>query len=85
MKISNDGQKITKRFFEAMDALKESGHIRGIQTFTTTYDINRWNLYTVKNNPERSVLKPEWIYLLVKDFGVSADWIITGRGEMFRK
>lgn len=59
--------------------------IRGLQTFTTKYDINRWNLVSLKQDPDIRVLKPEYIAILVKNFGVSAEWVITGRGGMFTK
>ena len=85
MNISKEGIDITNRFFEAIDMLKAQKVIRGLQTFTTKYDINRWNMNTVKWNPERSMLKPEWMAYIVRDFGISADWLITGRGGMFTK
>lgn len=83
MKISEQGVAITKRFFQALDLLKESKRIRGIQTFTREHDINRWNLITVRDNPEISVLKPEWIHFLCKDYNISTDWIIFGKGNMY--
>lgn len=85
MNISKEGIAVTNRFFEAIDMLKAQKKIRGLQTFTRQYDINRWNLNTVKQNPDKSVLKPEWIVYLVRDYGISSDWILTGRGEMFNK
>ena len=84
MNISKEGIAVTNRFFEAIDMLKAQKKIRGLQTFTRQYDINRWNLNTVKQNPDKSVLKPEWIVYLVRDYGISSDWIITGSGSMFR-
>ena len=84
MNISKEGIDVTNRFFEAIDMLKAQKRIRGLQTFTNLYGINRWNIITVKQNPERSVLKPEWIVYIVRDYGVSADWILLGRGDMFR-
>lgn len=83
MNISREGVLVTKRFFEAIDMLKAQKKIRGLQTFTNRYDINRWNLVTVRTQPEVSVLKPEWIVYLVRDYGISADWILLGRGGMF--
>lgn len=85
MKISQDGINITTRFFYAIDKLKEEKKIRGLQTFTREYDINYWNISTVKKQPERSVLKPEWLYYLVKNYNVSSEWLITGRGSFYRK
>lgn len=85
MKISPEGIAITKRFFKAIDKLKEDKLIRGLKTFTTEFGINYWNINTVKNQPERSVLKPEWIYYIVKEYKVSSEWIITGRGRFYTK
>ena len=48
MKISQEGIAITKRFFLAIDRLKEEKRIRGLQTFTREYDINYWNICTLK-------------------------------------
>lgn len=84
MNISKEGISVTQRFFEVIDALKASKKIRGLQTFTREYNINRWNLCTVKKHPEVSVLKPEWIVYLVRDYGVSSEWILLGKGSMFR-
>lgn len=85
MKISNEGIDITKRFFEAIDMLKAQGRIRGLQTFTNEYDINRWNLNKVKANPDTSFLKTEWIYYLCKNYNISAEWIILGTGGMLKQ
>lgn len=82
MNISKEGVLVTKRFFEAIDMLKAQKKIRGLQTFTNRYEINRWNLLTVRTQPEVSVLKPEWIVYLVRDYGISADWILLGKGGM---
>lgn len=84
MNISKEGIAVTNRFFDAIDMLKAQKRIRGLQTFTRQYDINRWNMNTVKYNPDRSVLKPEWIVYLVRDYGVSAEWIMLGKGNIFK-
>lgn len=84
MNISKEGIAVTNRFFEAIDMLKAQKKIRGLQTFTRLYNINKWNLITVKHNPERSVLKPELIVYLVRDFEISAEWILLGKGGMFK-
>lgn len=83
MKISQDGIAITKRFFDAIDMLKEQKRIRGLKTFTDAHGINRWNMNTVKWNPEKSVLKPEWVAYLAHDYGVSTEWVLLGKGDMF--
>ena len=79
---SDTSQAITKRFFDAIELLSSNKTIRGLKTFTDVNGINRRNLIRVKNFPECSVLKPEWIYYLCNDYNISASWIITGKGDM---
>lgn len=81
--ISKDGVEITNRFFHAIDLLISNGTIRGLKTITSKYNINRWNLLHVREHPDNAVLKPELISILVRDYGISADWILIGRGEIF--
>lgn len=85
MKISKEGIEITSRFFEAIDMLIAQKRIRGLLTFTKAHDINYWNITTVRNQPEVSVLKPEWLSYLVQDYSISSEWLLTGRGGMFNQ
>lgn len=82
MRVSKEGTEINERFFQALQKLKEDKRI-SLLKFTKAHEINYWNITTVKNKPYNSTLKPEWIYYLVMDYGVSADWIITGRGDFY--
>jgi len=79
-----DSQKIVKRFFEAIYALKARGDIRGKQTFTNRYGINRWNFNTLEKEPERDIFQMAWLAHLITDYGVSAEWLMTGKGDMFK-
>lgn len=81
--VSNEGIEITKRFFSAIDILKMQGKIHGLKVFTDKHNINRWNLYTIKNNPDKALLKPEYILYLCRDYNVSLDWIFYGDGDFY--
>lgn len=83
---------IQSRFFEALDMLIKSGRIRGLATFCAQYGLHRAKYSNIKNHitaPEEGTgykfIDVDALAYLVEDFNVSADWLITGRGGMFRK
>jgi len=82
---TEDSQKIVKRFFEALQILKDHKKIRGKQTFTRDHDINRWNLNTLEKDPTRDIFQPAWLTYLVRDYRVSPMWLLTGLGEFYQK
>jgi len=81
MNISQEGIEVTKRFFEAIEFLRESKRIRGLQTITRRYGMNYWNMHTLKKQPSIRVLKPECLVYLVRDYDISAEWLLTGKGK----
>lgn len=79
---TEDSQKVIKRFFEALYYLKEMKIIRGKQTFTNEFGINRWNLNTLEKDMSRDIFQVAWLSYLVQKYGVSSTWLLTGRGEI---
>ena len=82
---NEEGIKIVGRFFEAIYDLKEKKTIRGKQTFTRKYGINNRNFWLLEQDKSRDILQLAWITYLVRDYDVSAEWIITGKGDMYTK
>lgn len=80
---TEDSIQLVNRFFGALDALKETKKIRGVQTFTNKYDIDRRNLLKMRANPETYTFQAAWLMYLVQDYGVSARWLLTGKGNIF--
>lgn len=81
----NDATPIVERFFFMLSILINEGVIRGVQTFTNLYGINRRNLLHLRNDIARrwGAFNVAWLTYLVRDFKVSATWLLTGEGELF--
>ncbi len=81
---TEEGERITRRFFAALHELKARKAIRGKATFTNRYGINRWNLTAVENGKgTQKSAQLDWLCYLVRDYGVSGQWLLTGEGPMF--
>jgi hypothetical protein len=80
---SNDSVRVVCRFFVALQLLKEFRVIRGKKSFTDRYGINRWNMNTCEREPSRDLFQVSWLSYLVRDYGVSPLWLLTGDGEMW--
>lgn len=80
---TQDSQAIVRRFFLALDTLKDTKQIRGLSNFTDKHNINRRNLYQLRKNPERNIFQVSWLSYLVRDYGVNAYWLLTGSGNIF--
>lgn len=66
-----------------MYRLKEDRVIRGKQTFTREHGINRWNMLTLEKDHSRDIFQASWLTYLVKDYGVSSKWLLTGEGSFY--
>lgn len=84
MIISPEGVEISKRFFEAIDMLRMQKKIRGLKTITDEYGANQGNTQIVKASPSNHVLKPELLAYLVRQYNISAEWLLCGTGNMFK-
>jgi hypothetical protein len=82
---NEEGKQIVGRFFEALFDLKARKIIRGKQTFTRRYGINNRNFWLLEQDKSRDILQLAWIAHLVRDYGVSAEWIMTGKGDMYTR
>lgn len=76
-------KQVVGRFFEALETLIDRRAIGGIQPFCERYGIDKRNLYHQRENLDVGHIHFDWLVPLVKTYGISATWLITGEGGMF--
>jgi len=90
--VRQKANEIQTRFFQALDLLIESGKIASLQAFCIEHELHRpkySNLRTFSKDQNKPGTGYKFIDIdalayLVSDFKVSADWLLTGRGGMFK-
>lgn len=78
-----ESAEIIKRFYQAFDILLSTKEIRYTRNFTDKYNIVRPHFLYSKKNPDSKVFQLSWLSILIRDYGVSSQWLMTGNGEMF--
>lgn len=76
---------VMERFFKALEAVIETGAIRGVQTYCNDFDIDKRHLYAQKKDLNKGFFEVYWILPMIQKFGVSSDWLLFGKGNMFKK
>ena len=81
--------EIQRRFFEALDIMIASGQINGLKTFCTTHGFNRTKYSRIKNalgmpieTMTYKMIDVDALAALCSDFGVNANWLLLGNGNM---
>lgn len=74
---------IVNRFFEALEILRSEHIIRGLKTFAHRYGINDRNIWLQRREPARNIFQPAWLEYLVRDYALSAEWLLLGEGPVF--
>lgn len=84
--------QIQKRFFEAVDTLIERKIINSLSIFCEENGLHRpkySNIRTFINEGKAGtgykLIDVDALSYLVEKYGISGDWLLTGRGEMFKK
>jgi hypothetical protein len=90
--INPQAIKIQKRFFQALEMAIQDGVISGLKGFCKDHDLNRIKYQRIKTalqNPEAEqlykIIDLDALLYICKDYNVSPEWLLSGRGEMRRK
>lgn len=76
---------VMERFFQALDAIIEAKMIRGVQTYCNEFGINKRHLYVQRKDLFKGFFEIYWIMPMIQKFGVSPDWLLFGKGDMFKR
>ena len=87
--LSKQAEEIQRRFFEALELLIAQGRLKGIKTFCDDYGLNRTKYSNRKTalasgasaSPYK-LIDIEALAYLVKDYGISAEWLLVGKGRI---
>ncbi len=78
-------KQIIERFYLSLDAIIEAKKIRGVNTYCRLYEIDRRNFIAQRKDLDRGWFQVSWLQPMVREYGVSARWLLTGFGRMFDK
>ena len=73
---------VTDRWFQAYDDLRATGRVTQ-RRVCRDLGVDRRNFSQQEKDHSRRILRVEWLSYLVLEHGVSADWLLTGRGWPF--
>ena len=76
-------KQIIQRFYDSLDAIIAMRKIRGVNTYCRLYEIDRRNFIAQRKDLDRGWFQVSWLYPMVKEYGVSAKWLLSGSGKMF--
>lgn len=77
-------KQIMERFYSALDAIIAKKDIRGVATYCRLNEIDRRNFIAQRKDPERGWFQLSWLQPMVKEYGINAEWLLTGMGRMFK-
>ena len=78
-------KQIMQRFYDALDAIIAMKKIRGVNTYCRLNEIDRRNFLAQKKDLDRGRFQVSWLQPMVREYGVSARWLLTGFGKMFEE
>ena len=82
-KAEIENVEIVKRFFKVLEALIKKDEIPHLSYFAYLHEDNKSYLHLLKSEPSRKLFQLKWVSTLMSVYGVSAEYLFLGTGEMF--
>lgn len=80
---SEDTIAIMERFFQAFQNSLDNKLIKNTSQFCIGYNIDKRHFYAQRKDLGRGFFEVGWLVPLIRDCGVSANWLLTGKGTMY--
>lgn len=80
---NDDTIAIMERFFQAFQTSLENKIIKNISQFCAGNNIDKRHFYVQRKDMGRGFFEVGWLVPLIRDCGVSANWLLTGKGTMY--
>lgn len=74
---------IMDRFFQALQAVIDNKLVKNVAQYCRMAGIESSHYYNQRADRSRGYFEVSWMLPLVLDFGISANWLLTGKGTMF--
>jgi len=90
--VRTRAKEIQDRFFQALDLLIDTKKIDSLQSFCECYDLHRPKYSTLRSKFNDNIQREsgykfidiDSISYLVSDYKVSAEWLLLGKGKIFK-
>lgn len=77
---SEDTISIMSRFFDAFQTCIDNGLLKNTNYFCVKYNIDKRHFYAQRKDLGRGYFEVGWLLPLIRDCGVSSNWLLTGKG-----
>lgn len=71
------------RFFQVIEVCRENKLIKSYLEYCKENNIDKAHFYTQRKDLNRGFFEVGWLVPLIDKCGVSALWLMTGKGMMF--
>lgn len=84
-KYNADTFAIMDRYFIAVEACVKAKLLKNLTAYCADTGIEKNHFYIQRKDRTRGYFEVGWVAPLIRDCGISANWILTGNGTMFAK
>jgi hypothetical protein len=82
-KYNADTMSVMDRFFIAVEACVKAKIVKNTRAYCAEIGIESNHFYIQRKERTRGYFEVGWVVPLIRDYGISPKWLLTGIGTMF--